>query len=1098
MIQPKGIVELSLKNNKESDIAFTAVPLLFAIIYVFFLIFRMRRKPVDSVPPLIVTVITAPSDDNSSVSSENSRSSTFSYTKKDLIFVETQDSGHSSITSVMSTSSSESADQENELEIVLVRRPPRTMVLVDEQREDEVKENAFILEQKGALKRSSSLDTIETNVGVDMNASSCWKLVPTFSKQVVTKQSSQMLQRLTMDTGVTPINSAKNCKGMRNVGFLLDQLIQDGLDDDKDHFFEDDRRQAVKTVEDNSRRSFLRLEDSCNSFDTVDTIETNVDNEGSILKLVSTPSRQVKTKRRSDATRASIRSSMSNVSVLLQQLMEEGDSDDNEDEMEQSLRDKRLLIEVTAGTERRSTRGLDDLKSNQVLIERENDEIALETLIQSNWSSSSNAAFLLDHLMENESNREDNQSIGYFEQLELATPRREATSFLSDDTVFRDSLVASNIPFSSLSVEASSNFSLTERARSDLLLKSENDKMAEMTLGEFNSSSSSLVVIEESGRKVASFSGSLALIALKVKLNGKNQRFALEQKQDSSAKVVVVRKHLSLSGVPPERQLDKQQHGTTMRPNSVHNSAISSKEVTEKALKSLERYLECCVARRVSMEQALDESITGLDGLLGEIFYSPAHELMTLQQDLARRPEIFSYKGISSSARLSLAGVVEEQQRLTVGESCFLVTPQEDLTRNEVPYESFLGEDFLCTRALQVFDFSQPGDGDDIERQIEKQATNLRLSLADFHAFAASLNEEYTCNASRSSSLSLATTTDTKRLSYCFLGQKDAEALARREGNELSYAQNIDGNAKKVGKKCVSTSHKKRLKNARLVIRAVLGPHRKDYKTSTACFEAIDSILVFFKDIQLAVQEISKGEVIWRDLQAAWSMIWQNKEEEVFMAFPSMPEDKSVDAYEYSVLIVRQIYKFLFSSSPCQIEPNIYPVLGILPSEEDIDDECLLHLGTVGGGMASVSVPLKCPDSKRKKRTRVTPYDNDQHYPLSLQDALRVVRSILGPSQKRVSCNDCLRCLQIYALLKIKYRELTQQLHGQRALLKILNHRLRKLHRSLKKISKELNGAATIENIHSVVGENKLSENSNVDSVALQVYGISGIFRSRK
>ena len=343
--------------------------------------------------------------------------------------------------------------------------------------------------------------------------------------------------------------------------------------------------------------------------------------------------------------------------------------------------------------------------------------------------------------------------------------------------------------------------------------------------------------------------------------------------------------------------------------------------------------------------------------------------------------------------------------------------------------------------------------------------------------------------------VSLNTTTETLGLSYSLLGPEEMDGIVEEDNEQPPVIDNIDI-LDSVEKKCTEPAHRRKLKNARLVVRVVLGPHRKDYKTSVACFEAIDMVSSFRRDVQLVVQELSKGERIWEDVIAAWPMIWQTDDDETGMAFPSMPDDKYVDAYEYSVLLLRQIYQFLHPDAQSDVEPNIYPVLGIVP-EGGLDDDAMLHLGSVGGGVATVSFPLKCLDSNRKKRTRLTPYEDDKHYPLSLQDALRVVRSILGPVHKRVSGKDCLRCLQVYGLLKIKYKELSQQLEEQRALVQDLHQELTRLHQDLRTLSRKTNGTELIKKLRVMISQDdipsKQEEDAALAAVAAQVDRISDL-----
>ena len=111
-----------------------------------------------------------------------------------------------------------------------------------------------------------------------------------------------------------------------------------------------------------------------------------------------------------------------------------------------------------------------------------------------------------------------------------------------------------------------------------------------------------------------------------------------------------------------------------------------------------------------------------------------------------------------------------------------------------------------------------------------------------------------------------------------------------------------------------------------------------------------------------------------------------------------------------------------------KFKPNTYAT--DFESLDDSDDgsegERTLFLGE------SVSMPLSTFDTDQSQRTRLTPYKHDRHYPLSLQDPLRVVRAILGPSHKRVSGQDCLQAIQVYGLWKIEFRRLSEDLDIQR------------------------------------------------------------------
>ena len=630
---------------------------------------------------------------------------------------------------------------------------------------------------------------------------------------------------------------------------------------------------------------------------------------------------------------------------------------------------------------------------------------------------------------------------------------------------------------------------------------------------------SAIVVIHESGRRVVSFSGSLAsssLLAIASAKRRSSRRLSIKQPQcqlqqlqlegggESTSSADAVTPRISSVAIEETAQRLQRWREKSINRNSISRrkkSCASIEESTAQAMTSLEQHLESCVARRRSLKEALDESVTNLDEadqfLFGEIFYSTPHQLMPFQRDYdelsSSSPQSWSSRKRASHSSQRKLSVLENQEiNKEAGANSrglFFEFGEDSSSHFDDVDESLREEDLLPTRTLLLEAAGYSNDG---RHGRENERRDLILALPFFNSSTRSLDVN---SHHRSSMVSVNTTTETFGMSYSLLGPEEMDDIAE-EDHDQAVIDNIDL-LESVEKKCVDPSHRRKLKNARLVVRVVLGPHRKDYKTSVACFEAIDIVSAFRRDLQLVVQELSKGEQIWSDVIAAWPMIWQTEDDDSGMAFPSMPDDKYVDAYEYSVLLLRQIYQILHPSSPPDIEPNIYPVLGIIP-EAGLNDDDTLHLGTVGGGVATVSLPLKCLDSNRKKRTRLTPYRYDKNYPLSLQDALRVVRSILGPSLKRVSGKDCLRCLQAYGLLKIKYKELAQQLEEQRALVKDLHQELARLHGDLRILSRKPNGKELLYKLRSMISQDdmhteQVPQDPTLVAVASQVDRISDL-----
>ena len=200
---------------------------------------------------------------------------------------------------------------------------------------------------------------------------------------------------------------------------------------------------------------------------------------------------------------------------------------------------------------------------------------------------------------------------------------------------------------------------------------------------------------------------------------------------------------------------------------------------------------------------------------------------------------------------------------------------------------------------------------------------------------------------------------------------------------------------------------------------------------------------------------MARGQQLLEDAKTAWAKLGQSRDTVCF-SLPDVCGNKSVDIYGEVGQALQSICKLLYPNAVIETkeDPSVtFEKLLRKGSKEDMT----LFLGSVRG--MSVSLSLSDTDADPATRTRQTPYKRDQHYPLSLQDSLRVVRSIMGPRLKRVSRNDCLRAIQVYGLLQIQYQRLSQQLQEQRNFMEELNLELYCLLKSLKDHSNQANSA---------------------------------------
>ena len=252
-----------------------------------------------------------------------------------------------------------------------------------------------------------------------------------------------------------------------------------------------------------------------------------------------------------------------------------------------------------------------------------------------------------------------------------------------------------------------------------------------------------------------------------------------------------------------------------------------------------------------------------------------------------------------------------------------------------------------------------------------------------------------------------------------------------------------------VQKHCIDKKDRQRLKNARLVLRVVLGSGRKDYKTAKGCFDAIDQVVAFKQQMMMVVQEVAKGSQVLADIKELWAHLLQRGEEPLL--FPSLPVDEeSLDAYEKSLHLLQQIQLHIHPGASTQTSENTYTKVADFTSEDTLlesEEADTTILGFVDG--LPVRLTLGGIDSRASIRSRLTPYKYDRQLPLSLQDALRVVRCILGPTHKRVSGSDCLRSIQMYALLQIQSKRISKQLAVERLFFQQLNKDMQRLCDSL-------------------------------------------------
>ena len=257
-----------------------------------------------------------------------------------------------------------------------------------------------------------------------------------------------------------------------------------------------------------------------------------------------------------------------------------------------------------------------------------------------------------------------------------------------------------------------------------------------------------------------------------------------------------------------------------------------------------------------------------------------------------------------------------------------------------------------------------------------------------------------------------------------------------------------------VERMCIDKKHRQRLKNARLVLRVVLGSGRKDFKTSRACFEAIDQVVAFKNEMMMVVQEVARSSQVLEDVKQLWTQLLKRGNEPLI--FPMLPaEEQSWDAYETSLHLVQQIQQYIHPTANTKTSENTYTKIADFSVSESLpqDEADTTILGFVDG--LPVRLTIGGMDSRASTRSRLTPYKYDRHLPLSLQDALRVVRCILGPSHKRVSGSDCLRSIQMYALLQIQFKRVSKQLTVERMFFQQLNRDMKRLCESLDSASQD-------------------------------------------
>jgi len=238
-----------------------------------------------------------------------------------------------------------------------------------------------------------------------------------------------------------------------------------------------------------------------------------------------------------------------------------------------------------------------------------------------------------------------------------------------------------------------------------------------------------------------------------------------------------------------------------------------------------------------------------------------------------------------------------------------------------------------------------------------------------------------------------------------------------------------------VERHCIDSSHRRRLKNCRLVLRVIL-PGRKDYKTSQACFEAIENVFTFKSGMMNRIKAVSRSQEVLQDLKVIWSAVL--KRSNYGLCFPVFPEEASSwDAHRALFHNLRQIQMFVHPTAKAEEISN----------EQSEEMTATENINTVLGSVDGLPVVLTVGglDACASKRSRLTPYKYDRRLPLSLQDALRPVRGVLGPTHKRVSGKDCLRALKIYALLQIQNQRLGDQLALEHQQVSHLNKELQQL-----------------------------------------------------
>ena len=249
----------------------------------------------------------------------------------------------------------------------------------------------------------------------------------------------------------------------------------------------------------------------------------------------------------------------------------------------------------------------------------------------------------------------------------------------------------------------------------------------------------------------------------------------------------------------------------------------------------------------------------------------------------------------------------------------------------------------------------------------------------------------------------------------------------------------------------MAKSHRCILRRARLLVRVILGTNDRfgmEYKTTSACFAALDRIASFRTNLEQAIQDVSTVDEFLREVSTAWAKVWQCTDgSRARLTFPGLTTsggDDFDDPYVAIVTLLEKIFKLLHPDRVMATRNDCFKIFSKF-SKSVSKQTTPFHLEAVGG--VPVSFALKPVEGDPSKRLRMTPYRCDRHLPLALQDALRVVRCILGPEHKRVSRNDCLRAIQIYSLMQVQFKTLCCHLRKQRKTMTELCKELGFLHK---------------------------------------------------